>query len=234
MGLTIKELQRSALMGDAVKLKEELSMMHEEELDGEDAERLKSTLKQKQAEIAALNLEIASLSLKPIAAVSMISNCWDGSKNTGHSSQQLVFELTDNSSQHYSPPVPLRIKVGIVESETDKTKAQEIRIIDNGAGIRWENLVECFTKHFMAGQHGDQGISEHGVGLKEGLRGLGREVVFKTRAVGGEAHHNSGYRGHQEHGQWPTPWYPNQKCSVTARSAECTSTALRLSSETWK
>ena len=132
--------------------------------------------------VASLKAEITAMEIGELEPAENVES-WEGSSKSGHSANQLIYELIDNSIAHRYSDVHLRIEVHLYESDASKKLAKRIDIIDNSEGIKYALLPRAFTKHAMAGKHGKKSASEHGCGMKPGIRGLGSAVTIKTRPV---------------------------------------------------
>jgi len=132
--------------------------------------------------VASLTAEITAMEIDELEPAENVES-WHGSSKSGHSANQLVYELIDNSIAHRHPDANLRIEIHLYESDSSNKLAKKIDIIDNSKGIKYTLLPRAFTKHAMAGKHGKKSASEHGCGMKPGIRGIGSEVIFKTRPV---------------------------------------------------
>jgi len=105
----------------------------------------------------------------------------------------MIFELVDNCLQHrFDTPnsFPLQIVIQAVESSYDKNLASEIRVIDNGKGMEESIIPKAFSPYGMSQYYtatDPTSLSEHGMGMKKALRGLGSQHTIVTKQDGKQA-----------------------------------------------
>ena len=91
----------------------------------------------------------------------------------------MLSELIDNSIAHKQPGVPLEIDITITHDD-QTNEAVELEIKDNAAGISDAILGDALSPWGMAGVHGAGSISEHGIGMKAAMIGLGSQPKIVT------------------------------------------------------
>ena len=110
---------------------------------------------------------------------------WDDLVNSKLNATSCIYELVDNSVGHirrnYDGIVPLTVDIILTEEPGDPNRAKTIEIKDNAKGIHREELDAVLSLWGKTGEHDDENISEHGCGMKYGIRGLGREVTIITK-----------------------------------------------------
>ena len=110
---------------------------------------------------------------------------WDDLINSKLDANSCIFELVDNSVGHIRKNVngivPLNVDIILTEDDDDQNKAKSIEIRDNASGIQRDQLDAVLSLWGKTGEHDDENISEHGCGMKYGIRGLGREVSIITK-----------------------------------------------------
>ena len=120
------------------------------------------------------------------AAGSIGPEWFDEQQFSGLSMYGMLFELIDNSIQHrYKTPKhhPLQIVIQAIQSSGDPYIAEKIRIIDNGTGISEKIIPKAFSPYGMSQYYSSDpaSLSEHGMGMKKALRGLGSEHRIFTK-----------------------------------------------------
>ena len=80
-------------------------------------------------------------------------------------------------------PVKLNVEITITESDSDSEIAERIEVKDNAKGISKDELGAVLSMWGKTGEHDDENISEHGCGMKYGIRGLGQKVEIITKSI---------------------------------------------------
>lgn len=111
---------------------------------------------------------------------------FDEQEYSGLSVYGMIFELLDNSLEHRvkTPKhYPLEIIVQVVQSKTNKMEADIIRVVDNGTGMAKKIIPKAFSPYGMAQYYSSDpaALSEHGMGMKKALRGLGSNHKIITK-----------------------------------------------------
>jgi len=114
---------------------------------------------------------------------------FDEQQFSGLTLHGMIFELLDNSLQHrikIPKHHPLHITVQVIQSKLNKKEASKIRIIDNGSGIPEKIIPKAFSPYGMAQVYSSdpEALSEHGMGMKKALRGLGSVHKIVTKEQG--------------------------------------------------
>jgi hypothetical protein len=110
---------------------------------------------------------------------------WDDLYHSKLKAQDCIYELVDNSIGHMQvnagEPMKLNVEITITESARDSQIAEKIEIKDNAKGISKDELGAVLSMWGKTGEHDDENISEHGCGMKYGIRGLGKKVKIITK-----------------------------------------------------
>lgn len=96
--------------------------------------------------------------------------------NNTYSSKDLYSELIDNSVANGKPNRSVDVKIEMIED--DKNLVQELRITDNAKGIERAELGKCISP---AGKQTEDGLNEHGLGMKAAVSSLGELHYLATK-----------------------------------------------------
>lgn len=158
------------------------------QIDALDARRVAGNLEEGQAE--ELQLLQEELNREPVR-FRPNPGWWDDLTKSQLDAFGCIYELVDNSvgHQYFSNPnnpdseVKLNIDILLFESPNDTSMPEKIVLRDNAKGISRDILDRAISMWGMTGSHDDENISEHGCGMKYGMRGLGRNVTVITKTA---------------------------------------------------
>lgn len=115
---------------------------------------------------------------------------FDEQQYSGLTVHGMLFELIDNSIQHrvkLPKDKPLTIHIDVHDSSVSATKLEKIVITDNAGGMEHSMIGKFFSPYHMANHWSNKdsdSLSEHGIGMKTAIRGLGSKHEIFTRADG--------------------------------------------------
>lgn len=94
-----------------------------------------------------------------------------------------LFELMDNSIFHAEEHVPMNIEINVhmKENQQQGDLVEKIEIIDNGCGIDSTIIFAALSPWGRKGLNDEDNPSEHGMGMKYGISGLGKNFTLETK-----------------------------------------------------
>ncbi|MGB2038626.1 MAG: ATP-binding protein, partial [Candidatus Poseidoniaceae archaeon] len=94
-----------------------------------------------------------------------------------------LFELMDNSIFHAEEHVPMNIEINVhmKENQQEGDLVEKIEIIDNGCGIDSTIIFAALSPWGRKGLNDEDNPSEHGMGMKYGISGLGKNFTLETK-----------------------------------------------------
>jgi len=94
-----------------------------------------------------------------------------------------LFELMDNSIFHPQEYVPMNIEINVhmKEDQQQGDLVEKIEIFDNGCGIDSTIIFAALSPWGRKGLNDENNPSEHGMGMKYGISGLGKCFTLKTK-----------------------------------------------------
>lgn len=94
-----------------------------------------------------------------------------------------LFELMDNSIFHAEEHVPMNIEINVhmKENQQQGDLVEKIEIIDNGCGIDSTIIFAALSPWGRKGENDEDNPSEHGMGMKYGISGLGKNFTLETK-----------------------------------------------------